>query len=131
MPVWAILSLQPRGKPARSGYPLNSNEPMCSSWEMIIAPDPACRSDPMKWALVGIITCWSYAPGAPLTCNSILPQSEAIPLATLEFDSKRECEAAGEAQGRRILEWTRKNVSEGISGGYSIPVCTKGGLRSL
>ena len=85
----------------------------------------------MKWALIGIIACWSYAPEAPLKCHSTLPQSAAIPMAILEFDSKRECEAAGEAQGHRILEWTRKNVSKAISGGYSMPVCIRGGLRSL
>ncbi len=84
----------------------------------------------MKWALVAIITCWSYAPGAPPKCDRLMPQSEYIPMTTLEFSTERECLAAGKMQGRRILEWTRENVSDSISG-RSIPVCIKGGGQSL
>lgn len=84
----------------------------------------------MKWTLVAIITCWSYAPGAPQKCKRLMPQSEALPMGTLHFETERECMAAGTLQGRRILEWTRKTVSTAISG-RSIPVCVKGGGQSL
>ena len=83
----------------------------------------------MKWVVVAIITCWSYAPGAPPKCDRLLPQSQVIPMTALHFNTERECMTAGELQGRRLLEGTREKVSAAISG-RSIPVCVKGGGQS-